>query len=458
VSKKEGKGALSSLGDFLSSLQLTIGLLIILAVASIFGTVIPQNISPEEYLKIYQVSTYRILKILGFLDMYHSVWFVFLLALLSLNLMVCSLKRLRQTLRFFSSAADRDEKQWETLSPSRKFSLKGSPAQYLAHFKEALSRVLNPPQVRENPSAYYFFAEKGKFARLGVYFIHLSILIILGGALIGSFYGFRGNVNIIEGQGAERVVLRNGQHIKLPGFGVHLEKFHVSYYPTGAPQEFKSILTIVEEDKKVLTEPILVNHPLTYKGITFYQSNYGLAGVERVTLMVKDRESGKEIQVPVSVGQKTAIPESSTSLFLTRFLPDFQGMGPAFQVVLSDSNSPPMNFWLFQNHPEFGERRTGRYRLSIKEIEPIYYSGLQVTKDPGVWLVWLGSSLMIVGFYLTFFVVHRRVWLRLTENRGETLVEMAGSSNRDRLAFEKECTALEQVLQSQRGKESEGQS
>ncbi|MCX5909966.1 MAG: cytochrome c biogenesis protein ResB, partial [Deltaproteobacteria bacterium] len=92
---KEEKGIFSSLGDSLSSLKLTIALLIILAVASIFGTVIPQNAGTEEYLKFYSVATYRILHILGFLDMYRSGWFIFLLGLFSLNIVACSLRRFR---------------------------------------------------------------------------------------------------------------------------------------------------------------------------------------------------------------------------------------------------------------------------------------------------------------------------------------------------------------------------
>jgi cytochrome c biogenesis protein len=78
LSAGKEKGFWSSLWDSLSSVRLTIPLLIILAVASIFGTVIPQNASLEEYLQVYKVTTYKILKILGFLDMYHAGWFFFL--------------------------------------------------------------------------------------------------------------------------------------------------------------------------------------------------------------------------------------------------------------------------------------------------------------------------------------------------------------------------------------------
>ena len=457
LSKKEEKGVFSSLGDSLSSLKLTIALLIILAVASIFGTVIPQNASPEEYLRFYKFSTYKILKILGFLDMYHAGWFVFLLALLSLNLVVCSWRRLRVTRKFFSLPGERlEDEQWQALPLRGKFLHQGLAADILPRFQEVLSRLFTRPKlVEDSKQAYLLFAEKEKPSRIGVYCIHLSVLVILAGALIGSFLGFRGNVNIEEGQAADQVILRNGQQVRFPGFSVQLEKFSVSFYSTGAPKEFKSILTITEKGRKILTEPILVNHPLTYKGITFYQSSYGVAGVAEAILAVKDRQSGKEVAVAAQMGSRTEIQGSSSFFLLDRFLPDLQGMGPALQVIFSEPNRPQQKFWVFQNHPGLADRRAGRYRLTIKKIEPRYYSGLQVTKDPGVGVVWAGCLIMMAGFYMTFFMSHRRIWVRLTEKEGGTLVAIAGSSHRDRTGFEEEFKKIDQALREARRAQEE---
>ncbi|MGA2957522.1 MAG: cytochrome c biogenesis protein ResB [Thermodesulfobacteriota bacterium] len=447
MSAGKEKGFWSSLWDSLSSVRLTIPLLIILAVASIFGTVIPQNASLEEYLQVYKVTTYKILKILGFLDMYHAGWFFFLLALLSLNLLVCSLKRFRSVLKFFVQPEIRlEEGQWKAISPSRKVSQPLLPEKGLTQIQETLSRVFGRPQVLKAEGSHHLFAEKGKFSRLGFYFIHLSILVILTGALIGLYFGFRGYMNIVEGETTDRVALRSGQQTHAFGFKVKLDKFNVSFYSSGAPQEFKSTVTILEGDRKVLTEPIRVNHPLTYQGISFYQSSYGLANVEKVVLTIQDRNTGKETTVPGQIGTRAQIPGSSSAFVLTRFISDLRGGGPAFQVVLSEPNRPMETFWILQYHPEIEASRPGRYYFRVKEIEPQYYSGLQVTRDPGVWVVWSGCFLMMAGFYLAFFVSHRRVWVRLTEKKGGTLVEIAGSSRRDRLEFEKELEKIEQAI------------
>ena len=464
MSPKSEKNSFSSLWQGLSSLRLTIGLLIVLAFASIFGTVIPQNASEEEYLQVYKFTTYKILKILGFLDMYHSGWFIFLLVLLCLNLIACSFGRFRLTLRLLSLSRERlEDSEWKSLSPKRTLTLRGRPADWISHVREALPRNFPSPQAREENGAQHLFAEKGKPSRFGVYFVHLGVLVILTGALIGFFYGFRGNINIAEGETADRITLRNRHQIPLPGFKLKLEKFTVTFYSTGAPKEFKSVVTIREGNQTVRNEPIRVNHPLSYKGLSFYQASYGVAGVEKAVLIIKEKASGKEYTVDARVGVKTEIPGRKESFLLARFIPDAQGLGPAFQVLSFEPNRPHENFLVLQNHPEMEDRRTGPYQFRIQEIIPQYYSGLQVNKDPGVPLVWTGCALMIIGFYMTFFLSHRRLWVRLSGKGKDTLVEIGGSSHRNRTGFEQEFEKMfhsfEKKLQVRRkdARESEGQ-
>ncbi len=444
---KDEKGFWTTLRDFLSSLQLTIALLIILAASSIFGTVIPQTGSPEEYLRIYKVSTYKILKILGFLDLYHSGWFISLLALLSLNLIFCSWRRFRATWRFLSTPV-RSGEEWKTWPLRKNIYQEGLVSENLPRVQKVLTQFFPAPKVFEG-SFYDLFAEKRKFSRLGVYFIHLSVLIILAGALIGSLWGFRGEVNIVEGQTAERVVLPRERENRPLGFSLKLDQFSVSFYPTGSPKEFKSTVTILERGQKVLTDSIRVNHPLTYKGISFYQSSYGIAALEKATVAIRDRETGKEVNTPAQIGVRTEIPGGSATFLLTQFIPDFQGMGPALQGMLFDSQRRHENFLILQNHPELETRRPGRYQFTIKEMKPRYNSVLQANRDPGVWVVWVGCFIMCAGFYMAFYLSHRRVWVRLSQDGKGTKVEMAGSSHRDRPGFEKEFEKICQTLQGQ---------
>ncbi len=436
-----------SLWDSLASVRFTIPLLIVLAVGSIFGTVIPQNGSPEEYLRVYRVSTYRILNILGFLDMYHAWWFLTLLALLSLNLVACSLKRLRPVMKFFGPGEARlDDSRWKAASPIRKFSARVPPGEGFSAIREAFSGPFSRSKAIEGDGTWHLFGERGKASRLGFFFVHFSILLILAGALIGLLFGFSGYINVAEGETVDRAVSRTGAESRSLGFKVRLEKFNVSFYPSGAPREFKSTVTLLEGNREVLTEPIRVNDPLHYKGMSFYQSSYGVASVEKVTLTVRDRTSGKEVTVPAQMGTRTAIPGTTGAFAVSRFLPDLQGAGPAFQVMYTEAGRPVESFWVLQHHPEFDSNRPGRYQFRVKEVEPRYYSGLQVARDPGVWVVWAGCFFMMLGFYLAFFTSHRRVWVRVTDKKGGMLVEMTGSSHRNRFEFEKELDRIADSL------------
>ncbi|HWR58307.1 MAG TPA: cytochrome c biogenesis protein ResB, partial [Thermodesulfovibrionales bacterium] len=70
------------------------------------------------------------------------------------------------------------------------------------------------------------------------------------------------------------------------------------------------------------------------------------------------------------------------------------------------------------------------------------YTGLQVRKDPGVGVVYFGCLAMSVGLYIAFFMSHRRIWIRLTEEKGSTRVVIGASTNKNRQSFEKKIDKL----------------
>jgi cytochrome c biogenesis protein len=254
-------------------------------------------------------------------------------------------------------------------------------------------------------------------------------------------------MNLTEGEETDRVILRDQGERQLLGFRVRLDQFSVSFYSSGAPKEFKSTLTLLKGDQEILTQPIRVNHPLKYQGISFYQASYGVADLKKAILAVRDRDSGREEVISARLGEPTAIPGNTGHFMLSRFEPNFQGMGPALRVFFPEPGRAHESFWILQNHPEVEKSRPGRYQLSIKEIQPRYFSGLQVTQDPGVWVVWAGCFLMIAGFYITFLMVHRRVWVRFSLEGAGTKVEVAGDSHRDRIAFAREWERIVQSLE-----------
>ena len=89
---------MKSIIDFFSSVKLAIFLIIIITLASVLGTLIPQMRSAQEYAAHYgQIS--ELLIRLEVTDLYHSWWFIALLFLFSLNIVICTLTRISPKLR-----------------------------------------------------------------------------------------------------------------------------------------------------------------------------------------------------------------------------------------------------------------------------------------------------------------------------------------------------------------------
>ncbi|HEX8947773.1 MAG TPA: cytochrome c biogenesis protein ResB, partial [Dissulfurispiraceae bacterium] len=84
--------------------------------------------------------------------------------------------------------------------------------------------------------------------------------------------------------------------------------------------------------------------------------------------------------------------------------------------------------------------------VEFKTLWGAQYTGLQVRKDPGVWIVYLGSLVMALGLYAAFFMSHRRVWARITGDKNGAKVLVAASANKNKAAFEQKIDKLVKTL------------
>lgn len=429
-----------SLWDYLCALKLTMFLLISLAVTSIIGTIIPQGAPPQEYLQTITENKFKLYKTLGFFDMYHSWWFILLLALLTANLVACSIRRLPHIWKLITRPVTvMDDRLEKSLASVTTLTAAGDAATLKDAVVPLLAAEFATPRITEEAGAFHLFAEKAPWCRLAVYIVHLSVVVIFIGAIVGSLFGFKGFVNILEGDAVNAVISRTEKEIPL-GFAVRCEQFSVSYYDTGAPKEFKSILTVLENGQPVPgynRVPVIVNDPLSYKGITFYQSSYGKTGEHRFMLSGLDGSN----PVPLTVGSEGSakLPDGS-GIHVLESTPDvapFQAglSGPAARVEVHTPKGETHAFVVFAKHPELNAEAAKKYGVPLFSYlggtEQVY-TGLQVAKDPGVWIVWLGCLLMVVGVYVAFFVSHRRIWIRVRD--GE--VTVGGNSSKNQSGFQ----------------------
>jgi len=422
---------------FFSSLKLTIFLLIGLAVVSIIGTVIPQGTPSPEYLQTISETKFHLYARLGFFDLYHSWWFILILYFLSLNLVACSLRRWPHDWALVRTPVTTLDVQQEHVFAN----VHGWPDSRASDLLErsvvdALAREFASPVVTKTDNEYHLFAQKGRFSRFGVYILHASIIIIFLGGLIGSIFGFRGFVEIAEGEASSVVTTNRGGAVDL-GFTVRCDSFSLSYYNNGTPKEYRSVLSILENGSSVVEKrPVIVNDPLTYRGITFYQSGYSQAAPARYRFTVRDRASGAATRVTVTGDESVALPGGGT-LLVTGYAPEIGGMypglnGPAVQVMVMEGNVALEPFVVMKRYPDINADRGGAHVLTFEGVDQKWRTGLQVTRDPGVPVVWAGCFFLITGIFSAFFSSHRRIWVRIGGGR----VVVAGSASKNQAAFD----------------------
>ncbi len=414
--------------NFFASVDLAVALFIVISIGAAIGTVIPQQPGPEATVQFFSkffkpdtaLTIYEVISLFDLNNLYHSWWFTFLLFIFALNLIVCSIERLPGLIKSFKSSPQPISFQVLEKMPFKKTFTDFKEE----NFKEKLIEIFRKKgftidifQINEGTQIQ---GKKWSKSKLAVYLTHFSILIILTGALMGTFFGFRGHMNIVEGTGLDFLISDDGRPIPL-NFKVMCEKFEVEYYDNSAmPKAYRSKLKIIENGQAVKfngKDEILieVNHPFSYKGITFYQASYGFQPTEHAEFrfIYIDKE-GKEIPLKSHFEEKFKIPGTSVTVQVVDFSPalgiDESGrlfnmttdmINPAVLVVFEE-NGKKSEQWILSKIPETWETPYGK--LKFNELWGAQFTGLQVRKDPGIPLIYIGSIFLCFGLLISLFL------------------------------------------------------
>lgn len=549
---------------FFANVKLGVFWLILLALLSILGTIIPQTTGAVDSLQGYlaRIGPERaeLFDKLGLLNVYHAWWFNLVLALMCTSIVVASIDRWPRIYKEFSFDEPVPPASRFRGGPfTRNWDLPGAKAK-LAELQGLFSSFFGGPQVSHvGEDEVVLYSNRGRWTRMGVFFVHAGILITAGGAVLGNFLGFTaGQMFLREGQARDTVtriaeITPRGElntFMDPMPFAVRCDDFEVQFYDdprtgekTKRPKLFRSTLTILEGGREKLTEHIEVNTPLRYGGYTFYQASYD-EGDPVFHMEALDTQTGEVIPIvarkdepikligaetsyavkffeeDVNVEEKVTLPLGPTvnlqrvdphgeklgSIMLLQHYPGFDNergaryafrldgidvtretvenpvihmtafdnetmtskeltvalgdsieldgdpvhyvpvgydmitlieqdgdLGPAVSIASLDSEGQEIDrFGVLQRFPEKDLGRGARHVLRLKKIERVFFTGLQVAKDPGVWIVWLGSALMIGGMMLAFSLSHKNAWMRITPQG----VSFTAIVHKKRLAFE----------------------
>jgi cytochrome c biogenesis protein len=437
--------------EFFSSLKLAILLMIVLAILSTVGTIIQQGEQPDVYIKEYGENAYWWFTKLGLIDIYHQWWFTSVLVLLCVNSLTCFHQRfpaiwrsIRQDKVNVGVPFIQNLKRSTTLDlPADR---KPATEQLALALADRGYRVL----FNTGPADTTIYATKGILGRVAAHVAHLSVTVIIAGGLLGTLLGFRDFGVCLEGQ---------TYHIPQGNFDLHVDKFWIDYYDNGAVKSYNSTLTVIEDGQKKVTKTITVNDPLVYKGIWFYQSSYGDSWdrVEKARIVVKEKATDKVVGEAILDWQKEAtLKDLGLKLQLTDFVADFgfdvkdrrvysktvEHENPAIKLAITERDRNLPAPWLFYNYPDLFEIQGSKYKFELTGYLTKKFTGLQIAKDPGVILVWIGCTLLVVGVMLSAMIYHRRIWAKVLPGPRGVTVYLGGTAYKGQIDFDREFQRL----------------
>jgi cytochrome c biogenesis protein len=422
----------NSIWGFFSSTKLALFCFFSLAIASIIGTIIPQKEQTGFYIQKYGAKTAEVFRLLNIPDMYNSWWFLSLLSLFSINLIICSLDRFPTvwkmvTMDNLATKVNRLEK----MQPRHTFASAKPLSEAAPLVEQTMTEAGWKPDKADQEGGTLLFSQKTPWVRLGVYIVHVSILVIFVGAIIGTLFGAKGSVMIRETTTTPYYYGFGSGERKPLGFDLRVDKFSLTYYDTGTPKEYRSDLTVVDNGQEVLKKSIVVNDPLQYKGFTFYQSSYEAYNEYLVTIQNQNTGARRTFRAVPGVELKWQ-EEGITHGIVNLMQPDRWGRY-RLKIWFSDNKGDPSVFWLDGVTTVSVERPGALYTFNSKQL---YATGLQVAKDPGVWPVYIGCTMMLLGLIVAFFLSHKRIWVYISEEENKTKILVAGTSNKNKVSFE----------------------
>ena len=439
-------------------------LLIITVIVSAAGTLILQRpvTESEEMQRAYSAQVLHILDALGLTDVFHAWWFVLLLLLVSLSIVSASIQRFPNSWRYFARPYKRPDESFRRALPmQKKIAIEDEEAGVLAAGR-ALRKLGIHDELVVVDDHVSLFGERNRIAEMAVYIVHASLLLIFVGGIVDGLFGWRGFVSLTEGQQANRVEIKDGRVRNLP-FSVRCDGAGQENYQDGTPKKWWSKLALVENGREIQRKEIVVNDPLVYRGVRFYQASYGPNGkVNKLVLAATPVNAGaKPKELSLSLNQSAEL-DADTSVRFAEFIPDYvvrdgqvytrsaQVENPAAHLIVESKNSgKSVNVWL-PPIAGFEQNALSPYAFEVQDLKMGYFTGLEVSHEPGQWAVWSGVILMGIGLAFVFYLVHVRFWVvPVRDAAGRMALWVGGTANKNREAFEETFQHLVEEIKSE---------
>lgn len=427
---------------FFTSVRLALVLILLIAAAVLVGTLLDQappsvianDAAWDQWLERARDKYGAWTDIFAFLQLFnvfHSLWFRILVALLTANIIVCTINRWKG---IWTTVFHTRVRMGDAFFQHSRFHAAMTAQMPLPlaaeRVRKAMSRARYRVQTQADETTVAIYADKHRFSRFGTFLSHLSIVMILVGTVIGSMWGFRDKEFIIP-EGGSREVGRG------TGLSVYLDHFTDEYDPAGPPKDFRSDIIIYKNGAEVKRGTVRVNSPMSYDGVRFYQSFFGQTAV----MEVKDETGAVIYNGSVPLAWQTIdggrpvgsfdLPDKDLAVYVVGpRTGETDPLVPAgeMRVEIYKGNSGTLAGIqnLTQGQPA---EISGLTYTFVRETR---FTGLSVSKDPGVNIIWIAAALMVVGLAMLFYFPPKRVWALCKQRPDGTAdVRIATTAERD---------------------------
>ncbi|CAH2790301.1 MAG: Cytochrome c-type biogenesis protein Ccs1/ResB [uncultured Caballeronia sp.] len=314
LQSKSSRSSVRQAIETISSMRFAISLLVILAIASIIGTVLTQEDSYPNYVNQFGPFWADIFRGLSLYNVYSAWWFMLILIFLVISVSLCVIRNGPKMIADMKSWKDRvREGSLRAFHHKGEFPpVAGNCTEISASLQRLAAKMGYKFVTRETDSgATLIAAKRGALTKLGYISAHLAIVIICIGGLLDSNLpiklqmwlfnktpiasneiindiapnhrlptsnlAFRGYAWVPEGQHVATAILnrQDGSLIQDLPFSIQLNKFIIDYYSTGMPKLFASDIVVIDHATgKRIPARVEVNKPFTYDGISIYQSSF----------------------------------------------------------------------------------------------------------------------------------------------------------------------------------------
>ena len=308
----------------LSNLRTGVILLILTGIAAALGTFILQRptTDPDKLARSYSPATLAWLDRIGLTDVFHTWWFLTLLGLVSLSIILVSIDRFPDAWRFYARPYRKTDSHFRSALPNKVELPINNAEEGLNAAERALKKSGWPVERiadRIEPSLY---SERHRFSVMAVYIVHASLLLIFAGGIIDGVFGYNGFMALQNGQVSNAIELRTGGTKQIP-FSIQCNGAGEETYPDGSPKRWWSKLAVVDNGQQVKAKEIVVNDPLIYNGLRFYQASFGSTGkLAALKVAITPDTGGDSRELMLAMNQAAGIAPNTT-VTLAEYIPDF---------------------------------------------------------------------------------------------------------------------------------------